>query len=188
MNTKEKQVVNEKYFKVVFGLLKKRDGIVLSDKKNRFNDTELRLLSEVLEAKYAGKRLISTQIATRLGVTRSAISQIVNRLEGEGVIQRFPDPIDKKIAYVEMTETTLAAYEENLKVCTDFIGKIVKKFGENKFDKMQLLLAEFMDLIEAEKQAQKEAEKAAIKAEKAAARAKKAAEKARPKRKYVKRK
>lgn len=142
---------NEKYLGAVFVLLKKRDGIAISDKKTRFNDTELRMLSEILAAKYEGRRLISTQLATLLGVTRSAVSQIVNRLEGQGVVVRVPDEVDRKIAYVEVTEETLATYEDDLKSCLDFIGRVVEKFGEENFTTMCELYDEFMDLIASER-------------------------------------
>ena len=71
---------SEKYLYMVFSLLKKRESIIISDKETHFSNTELRLLFEVLMAKYEGKRLISTQLSKLLGVTRSAVSQIVNRL------------------------------------------------------------------------------------------------------------
>ena len=160
MATKQKTVKtargkskNEQYLGAVFALLKKRDGIAISDKKTRFNDTELRMLSEILAAKYEGRRLISTQLATLLGVTRSAVSQIVNRLEEQGVVVRVPDDVDRKIAYVEVTEATLVAYEEDLKTCLDFIGRVVEKFGEENFKKMCELYDGFMDLIQVERKA-----------------------------------
>ncbi len=142
---------NEKYMKALFTILKKRDGIVLSDKKTHFNDTEIRLIGEVLAAKSEGKRLISTQIAVRLGVTRSAISQIVNRLENQGVLRRIPDAIDKKIAYIEITDEVLSQYEDDLNACKNFIGRVVKKFGKEKFEELCDLLNEFIDCIETEK-------------------------------------
>ncbi len=142
---------NEKYLGAIFALLKKRDGMAISDKKTRFNDTELRMLSEILAAKYEGRRLISTQLATLLGVTRAAVSQIVNRLEEQGVVVRVADDVDKKIAYIEVTEETLASYEDDLKICLDFIGRVVEKFGEENFTKMCELYDEFMDLIQAER-------------------------------------
>ena len=79
-------------------LLKMQDRIIFREGKTRFNNTEFRLIGEIVSAKYEGKRLISTQIAKRLGITRSAVSQIVNRLEKQCVVQRVPDDVDKKIA------------------------------------------------------------------------------------------
>ena len=114
---------------------------------------EIRLIAEVIAARYQGKRLISTQLADLLGVTRSAVSQIVNRLEEQGVVVRVPDDVDRKIAYVEVTEATLVAYEEDLKTCLDFIGRVVEKFGEENFKKMCELYDGFMDLIQVERKA-----------------------------------
>ena len=84
MACKQKTKKYAQYLDVMIDLLRKRDRIEVAVKKTYFNSTELRLISEVLGAKKEGKRLISTQLADLLGVTRSAISQIVNQLEKEG--------------------------------------------------------------------------------------------------------
>ena len=152
MAGKQKAQVNEKYLNAVFSMMKKRDGIMVADKKTRFNDTELRLISEVLSAKQGGNRLISTQLATKLGVTRSAISQIVNRLEETGVLKRVPDAVDRKIAYIEVTEETMDSYRADMKICGDFIGRVVERFGDEKFKQMKGLLEEFMDMMDEERQ------------------------------------
>ena len=144
--------VSEKYLYMVFSLLKKRDRIIISDQETHFNNTEIRLLFEVLSAKYEGRRLISTQLAALLGVTRSAVSQIVNHLEKQNVVKRVADDVDKKIAYIEVTEETMAAYKEDLQNCQDFIVRVIEKFGADKFDKMFTLLDEFIEALEAEKQ------------------------------------
>ena len=152
MAGKQKAQVNEKYLNAVFSMMKKRDGIMVADKKTRFNDTELRLISEVLSAKQGGNRLISTQLATKLGVTRSAISQIVNRLEETGVLKRVPDAVDRKIAYIEVTEETMDSYRADMKTCGDFVGRVVERFGDEKFKQMKGLLEEFMDMMDEERQ------------------------------------
>ena len=148
MAGKQKAQANEKYLNAVFSMMKKRDGIMVADKKTRFNDTELRLISEVLSAKQGGNRLISTQLATKLGVTRSAISQIVNRLEETGVLKRVPDAVDRKIAYIEVTEETMDSYRADMKTCGDFVGRVVERFGEEKFKQMKCLLEEFMEMMD----------------------------------------
>ena len=79
----------------LFSLLHNRDCMMAAEKGAHFNNTELRLIGEVVAAKYEGKRLISAQLAKLLGITRSAISQIVNRLEEEKVLIRVPDEKDK---------------------------------------------------------------------------------------------
>ncbi len=146
-----KKAYNEKCLSAVFTLLKQKDALTLADKKSRFNDTELRVLGEILEEKQKGNRLISTQIATRLGITRSAVSQIVNRLEGMGVLKRVADEVDKKIAYIEIAEDSIGDYQTDVKACGEFIGRVVRRFGDDKFNEMCGLVDEFMKIIEEEK-------------------------------------
>ena len=67
--------------------MRKATNLKLESKKKTLNGTELRLLSEVIYANSKGERLISTRLAKRLNVTRSAISQIVNNLEKRGIVK-----------------------------------------------------------------------------------------------------
>lgn len=143
---------SEQCFRAICEISKNLRDITISNRKMNFNKTELRLLSEIISAKSKGERLISTEIAKRLGITRSAVSQIVNRLEEQGVVKRIPDNVDKKIAYVEITENAMDECSEDMKGCIKFIGNVVNKFGEEKFNRMCEQIEEFADLIEKEKQ------------------------------------
>lgn len=138
---------NEKYLAKVFSILKKRDSIVIAGKNMNFSDNEFRLLGEIITEKRKGRRLIATELAKRLGVTRSAVSQMVNRLEAEGVVQRLPDDTDRKIAYIDITKTTEELYEKDLKICSNFIGKVIKEYGKDKFDEMCSLLDSFIECV-----------------------------------------
>ncbi len=142
---------SERYLAAVFTLMKRRDDVALSTSKTRLNNTELRLVGEILTAKYQGKRLISTELARRLRVTRSAVSQMVNRLEKEGLVRRAPDETDRKIAYVELTDEALTTYEKDIKGCEEFVERVVKEYGEEKFEQMYALFDEFMQCLEKEK-------------------------------------
>ncbi|MBQ7948993.1 MAG: MarR family transcriptional regulator [Clostridia bacterium] len=151
LKTEKRATGNEKYLNDIFTMMRNMDNLTVADKDTRFNSTELRLLGEILAAKYVGKRLISTQLAKLLGITRSAISQIVNRLEEQGIVKRVADEVDRKIAYIEITEETLETYGEDLKICVDFVGRCVKKFGVAKFNEMCEAFEQFCALVEIEK-------------------------------------
>lgn len=138
----------EEYLIRIFSLLKKRENLVFNDKKSRFNNTEIRLLSEIIAAKYENRRLISTQLAKIIGVTRSAVSQIVNNLEQQGVVRRVPDEIDRKIAYVEISEEMIEAYGQDLENCKAFVKEVVDEFGETRFTKMCDDYEEFIALTQ----------------------------------------
>lgn len=138
----------EKHVYRIFELIKRKESLAVTDQTIHFNNTELRLIAEVLAAKYVGKRLISTQLAQLLGVTRSAISQIVNRLEKNGVVKRVADDVDRKIAYIEVTGEILSTYRKDLDLCVEFANKVVEEFGEERFESMYVMFQDFCDVLE----------------------------------------
>ena len=148
-------VKHGEYLGKIFKIMRAQSSLALSDKHMTFKNTELRLISEVLSAECEGKRLISTQLATRLGVTRSAISQIVSKLEKEGVIKRVPDAVDRKIAYVEISEQVLERYSEDIMKYTAFIDSVIEQFGGDKFEQMYGLFLEFTHLLQEKVHAEK---------------------------------
>ncbi len=149
--SEKKMMKNGKYFKALFDLTKRSNAITLCGKDSEFNDTEIRLFSEIIMAQHRGERLISTRLANLLGVTRSAISQMVNRLEANGMVQRVADDVDRKIAYIVMTEQAEKRYEEVRKELYAFTGKCVERFGEERFEQACALLDEFIAIVEEEK-------------------------------------
>ena len=136
LKTEKNATGNEKYLNGIFSMMKHMDNLTIADKKTRFNSTEMRMIGEIMASRYVGKRLISTQLAQLLGITRSAVSQIVNRLESQGILKRVADDVDRKIAYVEITEEALETYGDDLKICVDFVGRVVDKFGVERFNNM----------------------------------------------------
>ena len=143
IKTEKRATGNEKYLNDIFTMMKHMDNLTVADKKTRFNSTEMRMIGEIMASRYVGKRLISTQLAQLLGITRSAVSQIVNRLEAQNILKRVADDVDRKIAYVEITEEALATYGDDLKICMDFMGRVVTKFGVEKFNNMCTAFEEF---------------------------------------------
>lgn len=142
---------NERYLYMIFNILKKRDQLIATKKMKNFKSTELRMINEILSAKYEGRRLISTQLATLLGITRSAVSQIVTNLENRGIVKRVADDVDRKIAYVEITDDALELFKEDWEVMQREVGRLVEKFGTERFETMYTLLNEFVELAEEQK-------------------------------------
>ena len=138
---------NEKdYLRRIFLLSKKVEEIMQTDKSTPFNTTELRLMKELLIARLEGTRLISTQIAKRLGVTRSSVSQMVNKLETQGIVRRQADEVDRKIAYILMTEEAEQMCKAELSKWNMGVEKIVTKFGEEKMEQLLVMMDEFADV------------------------------------------
>lgn len=110
-----------------------------------FNNTEMLMMREIVVAKQAGKRLISSRLAEILKITRSAVSQIVNKLEQANVVRRVPDVRDRKIAYVELTEEAYGIYESVQQRVNRVLDGIIAQFGEERVERLMKDASEFVD-------------------------------------------
>ena len=93
-------MTGETYLGKIQNMTRTMQNVVFVRGKKSFNNSEMRMLEEIVAADKKGERLISTELADKVGVTRSAISQMVNRLSAKGLVKRVPDDVDKKIAYI----------------------------------------------------------------------------------------
>ena len=146
MNSVKK--TNEEYLSKIFSMCKKMESVTMMREKTQLNTTELRLVGEIIFANCKGERLISSQLAKNLCITRSAVSQIVNNLEGRGIIKRVADTIDKKIAYIELTDSSMEVYETAKASAEKSVGEIVEAFGRENLDKLFELADKFWEVVE----------------------------------------
>lgn len=148
MTSKEMQrKKKEKYFSDMCFLMKTKDTLLPGTNSAGFNRTELRLINEIVVAQYEGERVISTQLAKRIGVTRSAVSQMVAHLEEEGILRRVPSVKDKKIAYVEITEGAWEKYSDALNETLNILGAAVEELGEDTFQDMCENFRRFVEIL-----------------------------------------
>lgn len=141
----EKTRQNEEYFRRIYELFKKTENLEAAIQSPSFNNSEMRLIGEVLMERKAGGRLISTRLAERLGITRSAISQMVNKLEERGVVKRVPDDVDRKIAYIELTPSAEKQYKTERKRLYDFMGRFIEEFGQEELEEFLRLNNKFFE-------------------------------------------
>ena len=113
-----------------------------------FNNTEMLMMREIVVAKQAGKRLISSRLAEILKITRSAVSQIVTKMEQRGIVNRVASPTDRKIAYVCLSERALAVFEEQCKEANATMQCIVERYGEENVKELFARFNEFRKIAE----------------------------------------
>ena len=140
-------MTGEAYLGKIQAMTRKLQNVVFVKGKKSFNNSELRMLEEIVAADKKGERLISTQLADKVGVTRSAISQMVNRLSEKGLVQRVPDDVDRKIAYIELTGNAKELYNAQRKRLGEVVAKVVADFGADKANQMLKLVDEFCDSV-----------------------------------------
>ena len=120
----------------------------------KLSRTEFRLLREVVMEEEKGRSIISSELARRLGITRSAISQIVTKLEIKGIVKRTDSPTDRKIAYIRLSDSSLTVFNEQCKEANAIMERAVEILGE---DKMKAFFAAYEEFGAAVTKAIKEA-------------------------------
>ena len=109
-----------------------------------FNNTEMLMMREIVVAQGEGRRLISSRLAEKLDITRSAVSQIVNKLEAKKIVRRVPDAKDRKIAYIELTEEAYGAYTDIKRRINAVLENLIARFGEGRLAKFLTEAQEFI--------------------------------------------
>lgn len=130
-----------------FQAIKDLENLDLFAEGAKLSRTEFRLLREIITEQKEGKEIISSELARRLGVTRSAVSQIVTKLERDGIVQRVAAPDDKKIAYVRLAPCAHAAYEAHCRCANTLMERVVSELGTEKMDTLVNSYHEFMDVL-----------------------------------------
>lgn len=132
----------------IYSICKKLDDIKIFYHAVPFNNTEMQMIREIVLVKESGEHIIASSLAKKLGITRSAVSQIVNKLEKNNIIKRFPDPTDKKVAFIELSENAVSVYEETKRRVNVFLEQVVERLGEEKVENFIKGANEFIDAFE----------------------------------------
>lgn len=140
-------MTGETYLGKIQNMTRTMQNVVFVRGKKSFNNSEMRMLEEIVAADKKGERLISTELADKVGVTRSAISQRVNRLSAKGLVKRVPDDVDKKIAYIELDGKAKEMYLAQRKKMGEVVNKVINDFGVDKANQMIKLVEEFSDSV-----------------------------------------
>ena len=129
----------------MYAIGKRLEELKIFHRAMPFNNTEMQMMREIIAAKERGSRVISSGLAKLLGITRSSVSQMVNKLESKGVVRRVPDSRDKKIAYIELSDKARSIYEESRARVNGLLERIVAKLGAEKVEHFITGTNEFID-------------------------------------------
>ncbi len=93
----------------------------------------------------AGDSLPLGQLADRLSCVKSNVTQLVDRLEADGLVSRESDPNDRRSKLAVITATGRKAYTEGAKIQEAVIQELFAKFSKEE----ALQLASLMARLEA---------------------------------------
>ena len=132
-----------KYLNKLILTVKFLEGLDMMPANVNLTQTEFRLIREIVMEREAGKQIISSEIARRLNITRSAVSQLVTKLEKRGIVERTPSPTDKKIYYIVLSEASLNVFRQQCEEANKLMNRVVEVFGKEKADQLIELYEEF---------------------------------------------
>lgn len=114
------------------------------------NDVEARLSAVGLSlAKLAALKVLSdageslplTQLAERLSCVKSNITQLVDRLEADGLVERRADPDDRRARLATLTAAGRTACDEGWRVQTSAEQHVLRKLSPAESRQLAELLA-----------------------------------------------
>jgi DNA-binding MarR family transcriptional regulator len=81
-------------------------------------------------------------LADRAGVTRQAMSQLVDELERKGYLARTPDPADRRAKLVELTDLGWDCVRCGRRHIRGIEREYAKRLGRERFEQLAELLAD----------------------------------------------
>ncbi len=131
----------------LFNVMEELENLKFFGDPAKLSKTEYRLVKEVVSEHSKGKNIISSELAKRLGVTRSAVSQLVTKLEKENLVKRTAAPDDKKIAYICLSDSVLAEYDAHCTMLNALLATCADKFGKDRMQRLSVDAADFLALM-----------------------------------------
>jgi len=114
-------------------------------KKNDISCSELSLLKVLCESE--NEKMNITDLSNSLKITKSAVSQLVSKLEKKGFVRRKINLFDKKVNYITITEEARKGYEENTTKYNSVIEKVANEMGEKDSVELSRLLEKLSNII-----------------------------------------
>jgi DNA-binding MarR family transcriptional regulator len=101
-------------------------------------DLSPRHATAILLVDKKGVRL--TDMAERAGITKQAMMQVLNDLDGKGLVKRTPDPKDARAKIVSLTAKGQKVRTEAGKAVTAAEQKIKRRLGAPEYDRLRATL------------------------------------------------
>lgn len=79
-----------------------------------------------------GSALIFNEISNIWGISKSSLSDIINKYESQGLIKKYNCPEDKRTVYVSLKSEALYIVRKLLSIEAEFLGLMLNDFGNNE--------------------------------------------------------
>jgi len=98
-------------------------------------------LAALHQLSQAGDSLPLGQLAERLACVKSNVTQLVDRLESDGLVMRAADPSDRRSRLAVLTDAGKTAYTKGMQIRQQSEREIFSAFSREEADSLHALLA-----------------------------------------------
>lgn len=109
----------------------------LRDRGLELRPTQARAL---LLVERTGTRL--TELAIRARLTKQRMMQVVDELEGAGLLRRAPDPVDARAKVLKLTARGLRSRAEVRRAMMSVESRVRRQLGDRRFRSLTVALGE----------------------------------------------
>lgn len=89
------------------------------------------------------------EIARRIGIEGATLTRMLDTLEAEGLVERVPDPSDRRSKHIRITDEGKAVLEEIVAIADELRTTLVKGIAGSAIDEANDFLAEILGRLEA---------------------------------------
>ena len=102
--------------------------------------TEVRLAHNAVFATLYGEAARTSDMATRAGITKQSMGEVVRELADMGILQVNPDPEDGRAKLVSYTDFGIEVTEEGRRHLEDLERRFVEQFGADDYEAARRVL------------------------------------------------
>ncbi|HWL47658.1 MAG TPA: MarR family transcriptional regulator, partial [Sphingomonadaceae bacterium] len=83
-----------------------------------------------------------------IGIEGPTLTRTLDHLEAEGLVQRLPDPNDRRANRIKLTRKGDEALAEINAVADDLRTRLLARFDTEAIDQANIFIADFLDCLE----------------------------------------
>lgn len=118
-----------------------RNALGINNFSKDLSETEFHLISLVAEAQDSNYNIKLTEISEKLNVTRSAITQVTNKLVEKQYIEKYTLPSNKKEVYLRIGQKAIEQYDIVMSKISYFFEKLFDEIGEEGIENIERYIA-----------------------------------------------
>ena len=114
-----------------------KNALGINNFSSELSETEFKLISLVAEAQENNYDLKLTEISEKLNVTRSAITQVTNKLVEKKYIEKYTLETNKKEIYLKIGEKAIEQYNIVMGKIATFFERLFVEIGQEGIENIE---------------------------------------------------